>query len=116
MVLTRRNRRQLGITPDLNEAELFRIARRILPAQPSPQPTPQPSPALSAASQGSIQSLGSLDINDIMGWYESMSQDQQERFTRWVKRYRPRDTAHRHRLDDAQPKDEVVRTYRRRKA
>lgn len=115
MVLTRRNRRQLGISPDLNEAELFRIARRILPPTPR-TPTPQPSPAMSAASQGSIQSLGSLDLNDIMGWYENMSQSQQDRFTRWVKRYRPRDTAHRHRLDDTQPKEEVVRTYRRRKA
>ena len=112
-MLTRRNRRQLGISPDMNEAELFRAARRILPER---TPTPQPSPAMSGASQGSIQSLGSLDVNDIMGWYENMSQSQQDRFTRWVKRYRPRDTAHRHRLDDDQPKEEVVRTYRRRKA
>lgn len=34
---------------------------------------------------------------------------------RWVKRYRPGDTAHRHRLPDTQPKDTEVITYRRRK-
>lgn len=33
---------------------------------------------------------------------------------RWVKRYKPTDHAHRHRLNDRQPKSETVRTYQRR--
>lgn len=33
----------------------------------------------------------------------------------WVKRYKPSDTAHRHRLSDTQPKEEEVSGYRRRK-
>lgn len=33
---------------------------------------------------------------------------------RWIKRYRPRDTAHRHRIDDDQPKTQRVISYVRR--
>lgn len=33
---------------------------------------------------------------------------------RWVKRYKPSDTAHRHRLKDRQPKTETVTSYSRR--
>ncbi len=35
---------------------------------------------------------------------------------RWIKRYRPNDHAKRHRLEDDQPKEEQVVSYRRRKA
>lgn len=33
---------------------------------------------------------------------------------RWVKRYKPQDVAHRHRLPDRQPKAITVSTYQRR--
>lgn len=33
---------------------------------------------------------------------------------RWVKRYRPRDTSHRHRIKDRQPKSQQVSGYNRR--
>lgn len=33
---------------------------------------------------------------------------------RWIKRYRPADTAHRHRIEDDQPKSERVTSYVRR--
>ena len=33
---------------------------------------------------------------------------------RWMKRYKPQDTAHRHRLADTQPKSQTVVAYRRR--
>lgn len=33
---------------------------------------------------------------------------------RWVKRYKPSDMAHRHRLKDRQPKTEQVTSYSRR--
>lgn len=36
------------------------------------------------------------------------------RARRWIKRYRPRDVYHRHRLPDRQPRDQLVHTYRRR--
>jgi hypothetical protein len=116
MVLTRRNRAQLNIQPTNNEADLFRLVRRVLPIiQNSPQIT-QPSPANSSVSQQSLGSLRSIDLNDAMDWYSDMGSPQQDRFRQWIKRYRPRDTAHRHRLNDSQPKQEVVRTYTRRKA
>lgn len=35
---------------------------------------------------------------------------------RWNKRYKPHDTAHRHRLGDRQRKTETVTTYKRRRA
>lgn len=33
---------------------------------------------------------------------------------RWIKRYKPSDVAHRHRLKDRQPKTETVTSYSRR--
>lgn len=36
------------------------------------------------------------------------------RARRWVKRYKPTDTAHRHRLPDSQPKTQQVVSYYRR--
>lgn len=36
------------------------------------------------------------------------------RARRWVKRYKPNDTAHRHRISDRQPKTQQVVSYMRR--
>lgn len=41
---------------------------------------------------------------------------QQQAVRTYIKQYRDRDWAHRHRLDDDQEKEEVVRAYTRRKA
>ena len=37
------------------------------------------------------------------------------RARRWIKRYRPNDVAHRHRLEDDQPKAQQVHAYIRRR-
>jgi hypothetical protein len=98
MVLTRRNRQQLGITPGLNEAALFfrHNRRRVYP--PS-------SPARSRS--GSVAS-------DTGSWFSQLSDAQQERVRQWIKRYGPNDHAHRHRLPDDQPKSVRVISYTRR--
>lgn len=40
--------------------------------------------------------------------------DRIRRSRRWVKRYKPQDTAHRHRIEDSQPKTQHVISYTRR--
>lgn len=44
----------------------------------------------------------------------SMAQQRMRSARRWIKRYKPTDTAHRHRLHDEQDKDVQVTSYRRR--
>lgn len=40
--------------------------------------------------------------------------DRMRRSRRWIKRYKPSDTAKRHRLEDRQPKTQQVVSYTRR--
>lgn len=40
--------------------------------------------------------------------------DRMRNSRRWIKRYKPTDTSHRHRLSDRQPKTQTVTSYTRR--
>ena len=124
MVFTRRNLRQLGITPQQNNADLVRALARVVHRR-----TPPPSPATSVQSRRSTGSnsiindalYGSdtssqLSANSVQDWFETLPEPTQERVRRWIKRYRHRDIYHRHRLDDDQPKTERVTSYVRRRA
>lgn len=44
----------------------------------------------------------------------SMAQQRMRSSRRWIKRYKPHDTAHRHRLEDDQEKEVRVTGYTRR--
>lgn len=115
MVFTRRNLRQIGIRPDENTADLLRSVARVPRSR---------SRSSSVASQHSVihdalynsDSSSQLSAGSVNDWFENLTPPQQDRLRRWIKRYRTRDVAHRHRIDDDQPKEEQVRSYTRRRA
>lgn len=65
--------------------------------------------------QGAFRSANRSTLWDSLGNSEAMEQlMQRARRQRWIKRYKPHDTAHRHRLEDDQDKDVHVTSYSRR--
>ena len=119
MVFTRRNLRQLDSQPEQNTAawvqqlativEQLRETQESLPSLPSVPNTQE-------SNVSNEHEFEEFDVDDLMDWFEQATPEQRNVIRQWIKRYRPNDTVHRHRLNDDQPKDEIVHTYRRRRA